>query len=237
MLRRPLFWVGTVLWIAVIILFFQMKKEKPQDAVDTASSKNDQEVKLVPAEKENLWPEEGLPDFSLTAHTGETVTKETLIGSPWVVDFIFTYCQGPCPKISAQMAVLQEELKETNVKLITITVDPETDTVEQLEKYAKAYGADPERWLMLTGDHKEIYDLIEKGFLMPVQIDPDADPGSRFVHTTNILYVDEKGVVREKANGIIDSEVVALRRKLVKQYGPEKEEAEAAESEAEPASN
>ncbi|MCA9040251.1 MAG: SCO family protein [Planctomycetaceae bacterium] len=216
MFRRPFFWIGAILWAVVLIWGFMLYQKPDSSNI----SEEAVEGQLVKSDEEDSspWSSEGLPEFSLTAHTGETVTKESLLGKPWVVDFIFTQCTGPCPKISAQMSLLQEQLSETNVMLITITVDPETDTVEKLAKYAKAFDADPERWLMLTGSDEEIYDLIEHGFLMPVQEIPGADAGARFIHTTNFLYVDENGIVQEKINGQIDSEVDALRRKLVKKY-------------------
>ncbi|QDU78708.1 hypothetical protein Pla110_04120 [Polystyrenella longa] len=226
MFRRPFFWVGAILWVVVLVVGYRMMTGAGKNPVEIGVPPESVEGTLVPTDdvtseavEASPWPAEGLPEFSLTAHTGETVTKESLMGQPWLVDFIFTRCTGPCPKLTARMSLMQEELSDTNVKLITITVDPEFDDVEKMKRYAMVYGAEDDRWLMLTGGYEEIYDLIEKGFQMPVQEIEGADEGSKFLHTTNILFVDENGVVQEKVNGLIDSEVVSLRRKLVKKYG------------------
>ncbi|MAT14019.1 MAG: hypothetical protein CMJ46_01970 [Planctomyces sp.] len=231
MFRRPFFWIGTVLWILVFILGFRMfvgpDKTVEETIPDDVLTSEEAETKPV---DESPWSKEGLPEFTFTAHTGETVTKESLLGKPWVVGFIFTRCTGPCPKVSGQMGLLQEELRDTDVKLITISVDPKYDTVEKLQQYAKAYGVEPDRWLLLTGDYDATYDLIEKGFQMPVQEVEGADAGSKFVHTTNLMLVDENGVVQEKVNGVIDSEVQALRRKLAKQYPSENAKEEGTET-------
>ena len=56
-------------------------------------------------------PELGdVPAFTLTAQDGTAVTRDSLKGKVWVVDFIFTTCQGPCPRLSAQMHRLQQRL-------------------------------------------------------------------------------------------------------------------------------
>jgi protein SCO1/2 len=59
---------------------------------------------------------------------------------------------------------------------VSITVDPERDTPAVLARYAERYGADPARWLFLTGDKRAIYRLATDGFRLGV-VDPD-DAGS-----------------------------------------------------------
>lgn len=171
------------------------------------------------------WDPEGIEDFSLTERSGRTITKDDLLGHPWAVGFIFTRCAGPCPKVSTQMRKLQDALEGTEVRLVSISVDPEYDTPERLRRYAEAYGADPERWLFLTGDRKEIYRLIIDSFRMPVAEQPGTD---QVLHSTNILHVDSEGRVVAKYNALVDSDMAALQRALL-------ENAKAAEAEETPA--
>ena len=78
-----------------------------------------------------------VPPFSLTDRTERPVRLSDLQGKVWVVDFIFTTCPGPCPVMTSQMKRLQDELKgRRQVQLVSITVDPETDTPAVLSRYS-----------------------------------------------------------------------------------------------------
>ncbi|MGH7200438.1 MAG: SCO family protein [Planctomycetaceae bacterium] len=175
------------------------------------------EPRVVEHEPQAGWDPNGIQDFALTERSGRTVTKQDLLGRPWAVCFVFTTCAGPCPALTGQMALLQRDLKDEDVRLVTITVDPKTDTPEKLQQYAEHFGADPEKWLFLTGDQDEIYELILESFRMPVKeiVGPERREGWQVMHSTNILHVNAKGVVVGKYNGQVPEEMVKLRRALV----------------------
>ena len=88
------------------------------------------------------------------------MTRDSLLGRPWVAGFVFTRCSGPCPKITGTMRRLQDELSGVDARLVSFSVDPEWDTPDVLRAYADAVGADRERWWFLTGDRSAIYALI-----------------------------------------------------------------------------
>lgn len=165
------------------------------------------------------WDPNGIADFELVERSGRKVTKADLLGKPWVVCFVFTRCPGPCPRVSKVMYELQQATKSLDMRLVTITVDPEHDTPEVLRRYAEAYGADEERWLYLTGDEQEVYPLIASSFRMPVQ--RVATQGGELeydvIHTTNVLYVDETGVVRAKYNSVDTQDLEKLKARLRKE--------------------
>jgi protein SCO1 len=162
------------------------------------------------------WNPAGIEDFTFTERSGKKVTKADLLGHPWLISFIFTRCAGPCPRVTAQMSELQTLLKGSDVRLVSLTVDPDHDTTSVLSHYADAYRADPNRWLYLTGDKKKTYRLIIDSFLMPVQEmeGKDREPGYEVLHSTNILLVNEKGVVVQKYNATDADEMNRLRRDL-----------------------
>lgn len=163
-----------------------------------------------------LWDPEGVEDFSFINSDGRTITKADLLGRPWVVCFVFTKCLGPCPTVTRQLKQLQDRLKNDDIRLVTLTVDPVRDTPEVLAKYAKLNGADPEKWYFLTGDQTEIYGLIHRSFKMPVQevLGADRKEGFEIIHSTNVMLVDAQGVVRGKFNAAKDPEMAELRREL-----------------------
>jgi cytochrome oxidase Cu insertion factor (SCO1/SenC/PrrC family) len=114
-----------------------------------------------------------VPDFSLLERGGRRVTLADFRGKVWIASFIYTHCTDTCPLQSARMARLQEDLRaEPDVRLVSITVDPERDTPRVLAEYAARFSADRDRWLFLTGEKMAIYALAQEGFHLPA-----ADPG------------------------------------------------------------
>jgi len=143
--------------------------------------------------------------FSLTERSGRTITEKDLEGSVWVASFVFTRCMGPCPAVTATVARLQNELKDLpQVKFVTFTVDPKRDNMEELKKYAKHFNADPDRWLFLTGDEATIHNLSLERFKQAIEkkTGEDVKPGDEFNHSTRLLLVDRKGMIRASFDGI-----------------------------------
>jgi len=168
-----------------------------------------------PEAAKSVWDPKGVEDFSLTECHGQTVTKQDLLGKPWVACFVFTRCAGPCPKVSQEMKLLQERLKGIDVRLVSFSVDPERDTPEVLRDYAESYGADPDRWWFLTGDKEVIYRLIRRSFRMIVDEDPRQIPGFEVIHSIEMMHVDSNGVVRGRYNAQDDVDMAKLRRVLL----------------------
>ena len=114
-----------------------------------------------------------VPEFSLVERSGRPVTLADLRGKVWIASFVYTECKETCPLQTAHMAQLQRDLAgERDLRFVSITVDPKHDTPAVLSEYAKRYGADPDRWLFLTGDKRAIYRLAKEGFRLSVA-DPD----------------------------------------------------------------
>ncbi|MBL8897258.1 MAG: SCO family protein [Planctomycetes bacterium] len=114
------------------------------------------------ANESAMEPPRRLPDFELSSMTGEKVTAASLRGRPSVVEFFFTTCPI-CALMNQGFQRLQRELPP-EVRLISITVDPEHDTAEALQAYAARHDADPARWLFLRGELDTICDVMEQGF-------------------------------------------------------------------------
>jgi protein SCO1/2 len=144
-----------------------------------------------------------VPEFSLIDQNGQTVTNENLRGKVWIADFFFTQCKGPCPLMTARMLEMQKALVKTpEVKLVSVTVDPENDTPDVLKAYAEANFADPERWKFLTGDQEVIRRVVTEGFMQHLS-EENGEP----VHGTMFLIVDGNGMVRS-AHMLEDPELI-----------------------------
>ena len=102
--------------------------------------------------------------FSLTDHTGRTVTEQTFRGRYMLIYFGYTYCPDVCPTDLANMATALDLLGPLadRVQPIFITLDPKRDTVAQLANYVGVFHP---RLIGLTGTRKQIDD-VAKAYLV-----------------------------------------------------------------------
>jgi protein SCO1/2 len=152
-----------------------------------------------------------LVNFTLTDQTGRTVTRTDLDGKILVVDFLFTGCSLTCPVVNRCMAQIQElTTNQPDVRLVSLTVDPRDDTPAVLAEYGEHYGADTNRWLLLTGDKSQLYDLIGNSFLSQAPADPFNYMPGNFSHTERIAVVDATGRVRTYFDGLREDAAEAV---------------------------
>lgn len=127
-----------------------------------------------------------VPKFTLTSEQGQPFASDSLKGQVWVADFIFTHCPGPCLRMSSQMKQLQDK---TNARLVSFTVDPQRDTPQVLEQYARRYRAQPARWTFLTGPLDQLNYLSRTVFKV-------GDIQADLVHSTRMILVDKEMRIR-----------------------------------------
>jgi protein SCO1/2 len=170
-------------------------------------------------------------DFRLTERDGRTVTREDLLGKVWIASFVMTRCpDGKCPQVTQTMKRLQDDLAgRRGLRLVTFTVDPDRDDPGELERYANRYGADPERWLFLTGSEEHI-DRVLRSFFVRAGPHRKGD----LVHSQKLVLVDRHGHIRAFCQGMkpftgdsdwdeetFETDLSRFRRKVVKLLEPE----------------
>src|SRR3990172_7009982 len=120
----------------------------------------DLKPELVDSSVQNAGKKHRIAGFELINQDGDTVTQKRFENVIYVADFFFTTCRSICPKMSTQMQRVYEEFKDDDqIMLLSHTVFPEIDSVPVLAEYAKKYNADTKKWMMVTGDKKQIYEL------------------------------------------------------------------------------
>jgi len=188
--------VIALLAVAIVIAAYLTFSQRGQNPIQRMQAPPGETAAAQPAELPKLW---ALPDFSLTERSGQTVTLNDLKGNVWLADFFYTSCPGPCPMLSTRLGDVQKAIGGAkDVRLVSISTDPEKDTTETLKEYAKHYQAG-DHWLFLTGDKAEIYKLGNQGFKLSVVEDRTA--AEPIIHSTRIALVDREGIVRGVYDG------------------------------------
>lgn len=151
-----------------------------------------------------------IPPFSLTNQEGRITSDKTLENKIYVADFFFTTCPGICPKMTANMASLQEAfLTDNDVMLISFSVTPDRDSVEVLKEYATNKGVNSQKWHLLTGDRNTIYTLGRKAYFVEENLGVEKDI-DEFLHTENFVLIDKNKHIRGIYNGLNKTSVDQL---------------------------
>ncbi len=187
--------IAVILWIAVLIsaaavYWNSYPPTEPITVVfDTGSDANE----LTPVGavfRQVPWKHlPTIPRFELTDQTGQTFDSAELAGKAYVVNFFFSSCPTICREFNAKVAEMNEKLKTSDIRFVSLTVDPTNDTPAVLERYAQDFGAKRDRWVFLTGDGYKIRQLGEIGFRENVELG---------THTESLLLVDRWGRYRDR---------------------------------------
>ncbi|MDH4125021.1 MAG: SCO family protein [Gammaproteobacteria bacterium] len=104
-----------------------------------------------------------IPDVHLIAADGSTSELSAILDSdqPVALNFIFTTCTTICPVMTATFAQMQRQLAEKadEVRLVSISIDPEYDRPDVLKAYAEQFHAGG-NWMFLTGDSPDIEKVL-----------------------------------------------------------------------------
>ncbi|APG60884.1 SCO family protein [Christiangramia salexigens] len=136
-----------------------------------------------------------IADFKLVNQNGDTITQDYYKDKIYIADFFFTTCLTICPIMTDHMIEIQEKIKDDeDVLLLSHTVFPVADSVPVLKEYAKEKGVIDEKWNLVTGDKKQIYELARKSYLA-TKSTGDGGPYD-MIHTENFVLVDKKNQIR-----------------------------------------
>jgi len=141
-----------------------------------------------------------VPDFALIDQTGRRVTLSSFIGEVVVVNFLYTRCALPqfCLRMANNFGALQKRFSGEvgrDLRLLTITFDPELDTPEVLAEYASRWQANPVGWRFLTGSATEIGRVCA---LFGQEAFPDEGLMNHSLHTA---VIDRRGTLVANIEG------------------------------------
>ena len=185
--------IGVVLWLLVLMYggFHIYQKIK------TSNSIIDNEFAAIRAADhdgrafvETPWVRlSNVKPFVLTERSGEKFDSRVLAGKPYIVSFFYTSCSTICRDLNRQIGVLVNRYKDSDLTFISLSVKTKVDTPEVLRAYAEEFNADPESWLMLTGQQFKINAIASQ------QLNTVVD-GEH--HTGDIFLIDRWGRYRDR---------------------------------------
>ena len=197
--------VFAVFSLIAISIFYSILKPKETLPIYQPAQVNS---KLVDASVAHRIKYHTVSDFNLINQNGDTITQAFYDDKIYVADFFFTTCQSICPVMTKNMKKVQDKLiNDKEILLLSHSVTPEIDSVEQLKRYAISHQINDDKWNLVTGDKKQIYNLARKSYLA-VEDNPIGEYD--MIHTENFILIDKKNQIRGFYDGTLELEIARL---------------------------
>lgn len=147
-----------------------------------------------------------LTEFELTERSGKPFRSADMKGRVWVATYFFTTCPGECLRLNTNIKLLSDEPDLKDVTWVSISCDPDNDTVEALRAYAERFKADPQRWLFCRGDLPYVQ-RVAKGMKLFLSLKG---------HQQYAIVIDKTGKIRGMFDATSQIETGRLRDLLLK---------------------
>ena len=144
----------------------------------------------------------------MTDSQGRTFNGAALLGNVWVADFIYTSCAAECPRMTAQMHKVEEQVKgQDNVRLVSISVDPEHDSPSVLNEFAHRFGGPTNQWIFLTGSAATVHLIAYQTFHV-------GDVIGKIEHSTKFVLVDKNGDIRGYYSSLYEDDLPRMLKDI-----------------------
>jgi protein SCO1/2 len=168
-------------------------------------------IQLTDFEKVKLPVLNTVQSFQFLRHDSNMVSQKDIGNRIYVAEYFFTTCKGICPKMNKNMKAIYEKYKSNpDFLILSHTVNPETDSLAVLKRYADSLGANATNWWFLTGSKKDLYKSARESYLLDDPKNSSKNIEDQFLHTQFFALVDRQGRVRGIYDGIKKDEVENL---------------------------
>lgn len=173
-------------------------------------------------EAEDVKPSKEIPELSIynlpstwTTQDNKELELKDLRGKVLVMVMIYTSCKAACPRLVADMRNIEKQVPDKDldkVQFIMVSIDPETDTPENLKKFAEENLMEDPQWMFLRGtpeDTREFAAVLAVSYKRITPID--------FSHSNIISVFDTEGVMVHQQEGLgVDNveTIEALKREI-----------------------
>lgn len=202
---RPSEWlkIGVLILVFIVGSTAAFKILKPKRVLPIYNPA-DLNASVVDDDLERVGRGHRIGNFELIDQWGTRVDSSLLEDKIYVADFFFTTCPTICIDMSKNFQRIQEVYKaEDRFNLVSHTVMPEIDTVEVMHEYGQRMGAIKGKWHLLTGEKRELYRMARREYFAVMEQGTSFDEHD-FIHTENLILVDEKKRIRGFYDGTSD---------------------------------
>jgi protein SCO1/2 len=126
----------------------------------------------------------------MTDSQGHRFDSKALLGKVWIADVIYTHCPAECPRMTSEMHRVEQQLtNQDDVRLVSISIDPQRDTPPVLNDFAQRFGGPSKQWIFLTGSPATVHLIAYQTFHV-------GDVLGKIEHSTKFVLVDKRGYIR-----------------------------------------
>lgn len=153
--------------------------------------------------------------FTFINQNGQVITERDVQGKVYVAEYFFTTCQGICKKMNRNLEqVYQKYASNPGFLILSHTVDPGTDSVAKLKKYADSLKVSSDSWWFLTGSKDSLYMQARKSYLLDSRENDSIPITEQFIHTQFFSLVDREGRVRKIYDGLKKEELEQMEKDI-----------------------
>jgi protein SCO1/2 len=162
----------------------------------TGAAPLEPQIEVTATDGAILMPGDPLPDQLLVDQDGTPTPLSSLRGHRVALTFMYTRCPLPdfCPMMDRHFAAVQKTLASTpelaDVRLLSVSFDPEHDTPAVLKAHAQALGANPQIWRFVTATPEEMTTLTRR---FGVHVERDAASAIDITHNLRTAVIDPEG--------------------------------------------
>jgi protein SCO1/2 len=153
--------------------------------------------------------------FSFLDQEGKSITNKDVNGKVYVAEYFFTTCKGICPKMNNNLKAVYEKFRnDPAFRILSHSVDPETDSVGRMKQYADSLQVDAKTWYFLTGTKESLYHAARVSYLLDDPKNNIGNVNDQFIHTQFFAIVDKNGQVRKIYDGLKQDEIKTLEEDI-----------------------
>ena len=149
---------------------------------------------IAPASAENILPPDSVYNLQVSVEDqlGEITGLDRYRGQPVLITMFYASCPHVCPMLVSTIKLTESKLSDDDraeLRVLTISIDPERDTPEKLQQTMDRHSVDADRWSMVRPEPGDVRAIAGVFGVRYKQL-----PDGEFNHTTRIILLDRDGI-------------------------------------------
>ncbi len=156
-----------------------------------------------------------IPSFSFVNQNGESVTEENFNDKIYVASFFSSNCSGVCEKMKAHITKIQKKFaQDDDVLILSHSVMPTADSVEELSSYADQNDVMPGKWHLVTGAKQAIHDLAKNYYFADEDLGALSETED-LLQSDSLILIDQNRHIRGVYSAVNQSSLKYLIKDIL----------------------